>query len=284
MSEFHYRTNPFVSHVELQVLDLERSLAFYQRIIGFKVLRRDERRADLTADGKRVLLSIAQPEDVIPKQPRKTGLYHFALLLPTRADLARIVRQFIENRYPLQGASDHAVSEALYLGDPDGNGIEIYADRPSEAWRWSLNEVRMVTEPLDFESLLAEEEGSGWQGLPEQTVMGHIHLQAAELKDIEAFYTQALGFDVVAHYGNQALFISTGGYHHHIGLNTWSSAGASAPAPNSVGLRSYTIQYGSEEKLKETVERLRSLGYEAREEAEAFTATDPSGNRIRLIA
>lgn len=279
---FHQPPVTFVGRVDLKVQDLERSVAFYQDVIGFKLFEKTERLAKFTADGKNVLLSIEQPEDVMPKQRRTTGLYHFAILLPHRADLANILKHFVQLRLPLQGASDHLVSEALYLADPDGNGIEIYIDRPASDWTWNESQVVMTTEPLDAEGLLEEDKRGTWNGLPAGTVMGHIHLHVSELDKTEEFYTKGLGFDVVSRYGPQALFISTGKYHHHIGLNTWNGVGAPKPAENSVGLRSFSLVLPDEESVKETISRLISVGAEVTEENGVIVTVDPSGNRIKL--
>lgn len=279
---FHREPNTFVEQVNLKVQNIERSLAFYKDIIGFKVLEQTTTTAKLSADGKTVLITLEQPENVIPKQPRTTGLYHFALLLPTRADLGKILLHFIQIGYPLQGASDHLVSEALYLADPDGNGIEIYTDRPSSIWDWKNNEVIMSTEPLDAQSLLEEAQGQSWNALPSGTVMGHIHLHVSELKKTEEFYTKGLGFAVVSRYGNQALFISTGKYHHHIGLNTWNGIGAPEPLANSVGLVSYTLKFPDEDTRKNIIHQLKNIGAIVTEENGYFVTLDPSGNRILL--
>lgn len=279
---FHREPNTFVSQVNLKVANLERSLTFYQEVIGLQMLQQTNSTADLTADGKTVLVSIQQPDDVVPKQGRTTGLYHFALLLPTRADLGRLLKHFLQVRYPLQGASDHLVSEAIYLADPDGNGIEVYADRPASGWSWNNGEVEMATVALDAESLLAEGEGEEWNGMPAGTIMGHIHLHVSELQKTEEFYTKGLGFEVVTRYGGQALFISTGKYHHHIGLNTWNGVGAPPAAENSVGMESYTMVFPSEEKREQILSQLKELGVTVTEEKGVFITADPSGNRIRL--
>ncbi len=160
----------------------------------------------MTADGKTPLLIIEQPENVTPKEPRRSGLYHFALLLPERADLGNIIKHFVANNVPI-GASDHKVSEALYLSDPDGNGIEIYTDRNPSEWNWENGEVAMSTDPLDGESVVAESAGQTWDGLPAGTVMGHVHLHVANLPETEKFYN-ALGFEIACHYPG-ALFMST---------------------------------------------------------------------------
>jgi catechol 2,3-dioxygenase len=279
---FHREPNVFVSHVHLKVADLQRSLLFYQQIIGFQVIEQTEKKAILSADGKTPLVTIEQPENIRPKQPRTTGLYHFALLLPSRSDLAKVVEHFIKIGYPLQGASDHLVSEALYLADPDGNGIEIYADRPASTWKWNSDEVVMSTDRLDIESILAEGDGKPWNGLPAATLMGHVHLHVSELHKAEAFYCKGLGFDIVTRYGGQALFISTGRYHHHIGLNTWNGVGAPAPSEDSVGLKNYTLVYPNEEAREHTVANLNKLGAAVIQENGQLMTEDPSGNRIIL--
>lgn len=279
---FHEKPNTFVSEVHLNVADLQRSLEFYQGIIGLKVLEKTGEKALLTADGKTPLVTIEQPSVVRPKQPRRTGLYHYALLLPSRADLAKVILHMIEVKYPLQGGSDHLVSEALYLADPDGNGIEIYTDRPASTWKWEGKEVVMTTEPMNVEDILKEDDGKPWSGLPTGTIMGHIHLHVAEFQKTEEFYCQGLGFEIVCRYGGQALFLSTGGYHHHIGLNTWNGIGAPAPEENSVGMSSYHVVFPNEEARQEAVARLTGLGAAVSEVQGSLFTTDPSGNRLEL--
>ncbi|RBP05512.1 VOC family protein [Rossellomorea aquimaris] len=278
---FHKEPHTFVGEVNIKVENLERSLSFYQEVIGFKVMEQTENRATLTADGIHPLLSLEQPENVLPKQPGTTGLYHFALLLPNRADLGKIVEHFIKLNIQL-GSSDHLVSEALYLSDPDGNGIEIYRDRPSSEWTWNGDQVKMAVDPIDAKGILAEAMGQPWEGLPAGTVMGHIHLHVSDLKSTEEFYGKGLGFDVVSRFGSQALFISTGGYHHHIGLNTWNGVGAPRPAENSVGLNSFTLHFPTEEKRTTIIRQLQSIGATIREQNGKILTDDPSGNRIYL--
>lgn len=279
---FHRDPHTFVNQVHIHVKDLERSLLFYQEIIGFKLLERNEKKALLTADGKTPLLTIEKPENVLTKEPRTTGLYHFALLLPQRSDLAKALSHLINTGYPLQGASDHHVSEAIYLADPDGNGIEIYADRPAHSWMKEDGQILMTTERLDIEDLLQDTKSESWNGLPDHTMMGHIHLHVSDLQKAEDFYCNGLGFDVVTRYGHQATFISTGGYHHHIGLNTWNGVGAKAPAANSVGMKWFSLVFPHEEARNEAVNRLKTLGASVQEEEGIFITKDPSGNHIRL--
>ena len=276
---FHKAPIIYTGEVHLNVLDLDRSIRFYKEIIGFKVLKEESNKAVLTADGKTPLLIIEQPEKVTPKEPRKTGLYHFALLLPERADLGMIIKHFVENKVAI-GASDHLVSEALYLSDPDGNGIEIYTDREPSEWSWENGQVVMSTDPLDGESVVASSEGKQWDGLPTGTLMGHVHLHVAHLPETETFYN-ALGFEVATNYP-QALFMSNGKYHHHIGLNTWSGEGAAQPSADSVGLHSYTLIYPDKVVLDEAIAKVKSLGTKVESVESSYLIEDPSGNRIVL--
>lgn len=277
---FHEKPNTYVTNVELKVSDLQRSLTYYQDVIGFKVLHQESHKATLTADGRTALLTIVQPETVEEKQRMTTGLYHFALLLPTRRDLANIITHFHEKGVYL-GASDHAVSEALYLNDPDHNGIEVYVDRPESEWTWYVDQVHMVTEPLNIRSIL--EEGNGnWSGLSEGTVMGHIHLSVSNLAEAEQFYTKGLGYNIVSRYGTQALFISTGRYHHHIGLNTWHSENAPKLGENQVGLKTFSLRLDNEEQASSMKANLRAMGAPVIDIDGGFQTEDPAGNVVLL--
>ena len=216
--------------VHLTVGDLERSVDYYRGAIGLDVLAADDGRAALGVGGRELLVLVEEP-GAKPAYGH-TGLYHFALLLPERADLARWLAHAGRDSVPLVGLSDHFVSEAIYLSDPDGHGIEIYWDRPREVWEGQVFE-RMTTLPLDVGSLMGElsdPESEPFEQLPDGTVMGHVHLKVASIPDTVAFYRDVLGFDLMAQLGEQAAFLSAGGYHHHIGANTWESAGACAAA------------------------------------------------------
>lgn len=279
---FHRKPTTFISHVQIKVQNLQRSLEFYTNMLGFRVLEQTASSAQLTVDGKTSFLSIEQPENVTPKQGRTTGLYHFAILLPTVVDLANIVVHLVKHGVRF-GSSDHLVSEALYLHDPDGNEIEIYRDRTPDEWKWHGSEVAMAVDPLDFETLLTRATpDQPWDKMPQETVMGHIHLHVAELSNTERFYVEGLGMDVVNRFGTQALFLSYGKYHHHVGVNTWNGVGAPAPAPTSVGLKSFTLLFDNEEVLKQTVNNLQKIGADVKEEGDHFITFDPSGNRIEL--
>lgn len=280
MEKFHQEPNIFVGEVNIKVKNLDYSLTFYQNIMGFQVLEKTDRRAVLTTDGKTPLVTLEQPEDVVAKTSRTSGLYHFAILLPSRADLSVFLRHMIQTGYPL-GAADHYVSEALYLNDPDGNGIEVYRDRPSAEWNWNNGLVEMATEELDGNEILAESDAE-WNGLPVGTLMGHIHLHVADLKKAEQFYTKGLGFEVVSYYP-QAAFLSTGGYHHHIAINTWQGEGAATPPKNSVGLNWYSLVFPDEAMRENAIKQLKQLGALITEEADFYVTSDPSGNQIRLV-
>ena len=277
---FHEKPNTYVTNVEIKVSDLQRSLNYYQEVIGFKVLQQESHKATFTADGKTALLTIVQPETVEEKTRFTTGLYHFALLLPSRRDLANVISHFHKNGVYF-GASDHDVSEALYLSDPDKNGIEIYADRPEDKWTWHSNQVHMVTEPLNIQSILAEGNDT-WSGLPTGTVMGHIHLSVSNLTEAEEFYTKGLGFDIVTRYGTQALFISTGRYHHHIGLNTWYSENAPKLGEHQVGLKTFSLRLDNEQQVATMKENLRAIDAPVTDIAGGFQTEDPAGNKILL--
>jgi len=280
MNDFHQSPVIYVRDVSLKVQNLERSIEFYIDVIGFKLLQKEGNKAYMTADGKQAILTLEQPEDVVPKQGRTAGLYHFAILLPTRKDLSKFLRHIAEIRYPI-GAGDHLVSEALYLNDLDGNGIEVYRDRPPETWKWNGELVHMDTLPVDFEDLLAET-AEPWQGLPADTKMGHIHLHVSDLSKAEKFYTEGLGFDIVSYYPN-AIFLSSGKYHHHVAINTWAGVGVPPTPENGVGLKSYTVVLPDEEKRQETVQRLQALGAPVKKDGEIYITKDPSQNTIHLV-
>ena len=280
MEKFHQEPNIFVGEVNIKVKNLDHSLDFYQNIMGFQVLEKAGRKAVLTTDGKTALVTLEQPEGVVAKIARTSGLYHFAILLPSRADLSVFLRHMVQTGYPL-GAADHYVSEALYLNDPDGNGIEVYRDRPSAEWNWNNGLVEMATEELDGNGILAESDAE-WSGLPAGTVMGHIHLHVSNLKKAEEFYTKGLGFEIVSYYP-QAAFLSTGRYHHHIAINTWQGEGAATPPKNSVGLNWYSLVFPDEAARENAIKQLKQLGAQISEEADFFVTEDPSGNQIRLV-
>lgn len=234
-------SNIHMGPVELSVADLERSLDYYRGAIGLDVVSANGGEASLGAGGTELLRLVEEP-GASPSHGY-SGLFHFALLVPDRSSLGEWLAHAARDRVPLTGASDHTVSEALYLRDPDHHGIEIYADRPREQWEGRVGRL-MGTIPLDLEDLVAaasDEQRESFDGLPDGTTMGHVHLSVADVDETTRFYRDRLGLDVTAQLGDQAVFLSAGGYHHHLGGNTWNSRGAGQPPPGTTRLRSFTI-------------------------------------------
>jgi catechol 2,3-dioxygenase len=222
--------------------------------------------------------------ETAPRVRGATGLYHFAVLVPSRADLGRALRRMVETDTVLQGAADHGVSEALYLADPDGNGIEVYRDRPRTEWPMVAGRLQMGADPLDIEALLAGEPGRDGRGLAPATVMGHVHLHVSRLDEAERFYADILGFDVMQRYGPSALFVSAGGYHHHIGLNTWAGVGAPPPPASAIGLRHFVVRLPGEAARSALSDRVSAAGIPVESRADGVLVRDPAGNAILLTA
>lgn len=283
MTKLH--PNIEMGEVKLRVSQLEHSIAFYEEIIGMRVLSRGEGMAELGAEEGKTLLVLEQIPDPSVKRPRRTtGLYHFAVLLPTRRDLGVFLKQVMDKGIEI-GQADHAVSEALYISDPDGHGIEIYRDRPRSEWEYQPNGyIHMVTEPIDWRGLLHEAEGHEWHGLPAGTKIGHVHLHVNDLNAAKRFYCDQLGFDMMldGSSGWGALFIAAGGYHHHLGLNIWAGAGAPRPPAGSPALDYYTILLPDETALQSLLDQLRRAGVEWLEAEDGWYLEDPAGNRIKL--
>jgi catechol 2,3-dioxygenase len=272
-----------LGYVHLTVSELARSIDFYERSLGFLVHDQSLGTASLGADGDPLLKLTELPGARLV--PRRTGLYHFAILTPSRQALAKSLRNLIDTETSIQGGADHLVSEAIYLSDPDSNGIEIYRDRPRVDWEFENGQVKMGTEHLDYQSILAEVNGdpAPWSGLEPGTRLGHMHLHVSDLAEATAFYDEVIGFDFLLTYMGTASFLSAGGYHHHIGVNTWNGVGAPAPPEGSVGLRYFTIQQPGEDEKERLVERLEMarVPYEAREDG-IFTR-DPSQNGMLFV-
>lgn len=268
--------------VALTVSDLYRSLVYYQERIGMTLLRQEGNSAELGLPNRPLLRLEEQPGARLVR--RATGLYHFAVLLPSRLDLARCIRHLVDRQTRVDGAADHHVSEALYLSDPDGHGIEIYRDRPRDQWTDAQGRFLMTTEQLDFAGIMGELQPDipAWGGLPDGTVMGHVHLQVADVPAAEAFYTGALGFDRMARLGTSAAFVSAGGYHHHLGLNSWASAGAPPSPDGAARLQWYELLFSGPAALDATLARLRAAGVTPTADASGWTVRDPSANVIRL--
>ncbi|MET1014430.1 MAG: VOC family protein [Paenisporosarcina sp.] len=280
---FHQHPSNYPKHVHLTVSDLEKSTAFYKNIIGLHISNKTQFTVDFSANKTDVLLTIEQPKENSIHVPGAAGLYHMALLLPSKEELGALFNHIRNTGYPFSGASDHKVSEALYLNDLDGNGIELYYDRRPETWNWQNQQVEMTVDPLDIEGLIASANQSEWAGISSGTVMGHVHLSVANLEIAEKFYVFGLGFDVVSRYGSQALFISSNGYHHHIALNTWGRPKSIDRNENTLGLHEFSIVYPSVEIRNKAVSRLREIGVAITEQNDLVQAIDPSGTKVLLI-
>lgn len=269
--------------VYIRVTDLHKSVWFYEEVIGLRALNRKQNIVEFgTVDNQPLLIIEADSKfEILPAQSH-SGLYHFAILLPDRASLGLALRNLAKHNVPL-GQGDHEVSEALYLNDPDGNGIEIYADRPRDTWHRDPNgDYRMGTDPVDVDGLLAASEGLSWQGLPTGTVMGHVHFHVGDLEVAKQFYCDVLGFERTSYYANQALFIAAGGYHHHIGLNIWAGIGAPSTPENAVGIKYFTIVLPSEAELDAVLDRLKAANIHFEKNEKHAYLKAPFGVGIKL--
>jgi catechol 2,3-dioxygenase len=263
-----------IGRVRLRVGDLERSLRFYRDVLGFRVAR-DERSSialaprsadqpgDGDTDGARELILLEERPGIRrrPSRPATTGLYHVALLVPTRAELGRALLGLHQAQYPLRGMSDHAVSESLYLDDPDGNGLEIYADRPRAQWPVRDGVVQMTVDPMDVEGVTAAAQPLSipWRGLPAGTVVGHVHFTVADLERAVRFYRDVIGFDMMMRIPSLAA-VSAGGYHHHLNLNTWAGEGAPPDSDQVAGLAGWELRVPDARARRDLINRLATAG------------------------
>lgn len=272
-----------LGRVRLQVADLDRSIDFYEKVLGLRLIRRSEDSASLGPHGEdREIVHLRQLRSAraVPRRGR-LGLYHFAILLPDRASLGRFVSHLSEiGAYA--GMSDHFVSEAVYLTDPDGLGIEVYADRPRDAWRYDERQLYMTTNNLDVDDVLKEAGGVQWTGMPRGTVLGHVHLYVDDIDSAEAFYHNALGFDKVVWSYPGALFMSAGGYHHHLGTNTWAR-GAPAATDADARLLEWEIVVPTKEDAEQAARSVKDAGYAVKKDGSEWLLTDPWGTGLRLV-
>jgi len=279
-----------VGAVHLQVPQLARSLAFYQDVLGLRVVERDQVSAALGAPGtggaggadaaEPPLLSLRARPGTRPARPGSLGLYHFAILLPSREALGGLIAHLETLGVPF-GGGDHLVSEAVYLSDPDGLGIEVYADRPREQWRVRGRELVMATEPLDADDLVRAAGGRGWEGLPAGSRVGHVHLSVGDLEQAEAFYHRALGLDKVVWSYPGALFFSAGGYHHHLGANTWGRG--EAAGAEEARLLSWELQLPGGDAVEEAARSLEAAGYSVERSGTGWSASDPWGQALHCV-
>lgn len=268
-----------VGPVALTVRDLSRVEAFYTRLLGLTRLAAESDAVALgTAEGRPLITLVAAP-DAPAAGRRSPGLYHTAFLLPTRADLGRWLRHTAEVGLRIEGAADHLVSEATYLSDPEGNGIEVYRDRPRMEWPMRDGRIHMDNAPFDLRGVVADGDAAGgrYGAAPAGLTVGHVHLKVADIAAARGFYAETLGFDITEDGYPGALFVAAGGYHHHFGLNTWESAGGARVAGAS-GLRSATVTMPAPARAA-LADRLAGSGVAVARDGDAFAVTDPSGNR-----
>ena len=272
-----------IGRVGLRVRDLGRLAGFYREVLGLGVLERSVSHVTLGVGGV-PLLELEGDPGLAPTEPREAGLFHTAFLLPERSDLGRWLVHAAGLGMRIDGASDHIVSEAVYLSDPEGNGIEVYADRPEADWRTPDGTVTMTTDPMDVDGVLAAGAGAPWRGMPEGGRIGHVHLRVGETRAAEEFYRDVLGFDVSAHYPG-ASFFGSGGYHHQLAGNVWGSRGAGERDPLRAGLAFVEIQAKDLEHVAKVRVRAGECGREVGEENGGIVSlTDPWGTRIYLRA
>ncbi len=272
-----------LAEVRLRVANLGRSIAYYESVLGMRLLTRGDRSATLGAHGDdRALLELNELKGArpVPKHGR-TGLFHFAILLPDRPSLGRFVRH-LGDIGAEASAGDHLVSEALYLHDPDGLGIEVYADRPRDTWRRVDRELMMATDPVDFAGLIAAAGDTPWTGMPAGTVMGHVHLHVGSIEKAAAFFSEALGFDRMVWNYPGALFFGAGGYHHHLGTNIWAGANAEPMRADEAGLIEWTIELPDARDIDSAAASLIAGEFATAREGTDLITADPFGTAIRL--
>lgn len=272
--------------VTLRVGDLARSIAFYSQALGLRVIEQSEARASLGVNvpgDDRALIVLQERKGAKPVPHRlRLGLFHVAILLPTRGDLGRLVRHLTTLGIQV-GAGDHLVSEAFYLHDPDGLGIELYVDRPRKEWRRVGRELMMATDPVDVQGVVASGGSQAWAGMPAGTTIGHVHLKVGALDRAEAFFTDAIGFDKMVWNYQGALFFGAGGYHHHLGTNIWASAGASAPQDDEAALLEWSIELPTNAEVEAVSQSLRAGAFPFTVDADGDVVTqDPWGTSLRL--
>ena len=279
---FRLPDDTHIGAVRLQVADLDRSLDYYQRVLGFQVLARTDGRAALGVSGSTPLVWLHAKDGVRPAHRRGAfGLYHFAILLPERPALGRFAAH-LSALGVRAGMADHLVSEAFYLTDPDGLGIEVYTDRPRSGWQHAGRELAMTTEPLDLRDVIAAGGAQSWTGAPAGTTMGHVHLHVGDLSAAEAFYHGALGFDKTVWSYPGALFFSAGGYHHHLGTNTWSP-GPSA-ADDEARLIEWELVVPTGDDTADATRSLRDASFAAEQTERGVLGADPWGTRVRVLS
>ena len=279
--------NTKLQSIDLRVRDLEVSLEFYIYQLGFKVIERIDNTALISADGKNpYLFKLIEDKSAPVRMKGTTGLYHIAILFPDRKELARVFLRLFNNKMKFQGFSDHLVSEAIYLADPDGNGIELYTDKPRESWIWKNGEVVMDSLPLDLSVITNEiSDRDEWNGIHHDATLGHIHLNVSDLRKAEEFYNEILRLNISNYSYPGAKFFSAGGYHHHIAANTWMTNRKITPNDRSLGLISYTLKLNDADFLEQIKNNLSGSEFEIKEEREGeITLKDADGIPVNIIS
>ncbi|NOS83922.1 MAG: VOC family protein [Ignavibacteria bacterium] len=278
--------NTKIQSAELRVKDLKRSLNFYSHLMGFKIINQTENFAELSANGEEpYILKLVEDKTAVYRQKSTTGLFHIAIRLPNRKELARVFLRLFNNKVKFQGFSDHIVSEALYLADPDENGVELYADRPIDEWQYDMGQIVMDTLPLNLNVITDElDDRDVWNGIHPDTDLGHIHLNVSDLNKAQKFYSLILGMNVTNSAYNGAMFFSAGGYHHHIGTNVWSSRNGSPAPDNTMGLISYIIKVPDADYIREIQTRAIDAGLILNEfDGEKLVLKDMDNIKIYII-
>jgi catechol 2,3-dioxygenase len=280
---FASRTPLHIGAMALNVSDLDRVAGYYRDLLGLSELARSAGAVQLGV-GDAMLIQLDHRPDAKPDDPREAGLYHTAFLMPTRADLGRWVKHIAGAHVPVTGASDHGVSEAIYLDDPEGNGVEVYADRPPESWNWRDELVDMPTERLDVQDLVRAAHGRpDYSEAPAGLRVGHVHLRVGDLAAAERFYLSGIGLELTRRRGG-AMFMSSARYHHHVAANVWHSQGAGRRDDSRAGLAWFSIEANEDATLDMVAARLRAAGAPLTAAQTGFATTDPWGTRIRLVA
>ena len=280
---FASRTPLHIGSLALNVRDLDRMTGYYRDMLGLDVIERGPAKAVLGAGGVGFLELDHRPDMKLDDE-REAGLYHTAFLMPTRADLARWILHAARAQVPITGASDHSVSEAFYLDDPEGNGVEVYADRNPDGWLWTNELVKITTDPLDIEAIVREvQPGASYDGAPAGLRIGHVHLRVGDVPSAERFYRDGVGLAVTRGGRHGASFMSSGRYHHHLAGNVWHSQGAGPRDPNRAGLAWFSFAANDAAEVDAARERLRTAGAPITDIAGGFEAADPWGTRVRVV-
>ena len=282
-SQFALTRPAYVGQAHLVVNDLARVSDYYQKVIGLSVIEKQPSGEILGVNGQPLLtLSTSSNAERAPRNA--AGLFHTAFLLPSRKDLAHWLAHIAHNNIQLDGASDHLVSEAIYLSDPEGNGIEVYRDRSPLEWTYQQDgTVEMNTLRLNLQELYNSAPKTPWEGAPDGTAIGHIHLQVGNIPQADEFYQDVLGLKIMARYPG-ASFFATGSYHHHVAANIWNSRGAQARRDNMTGLAGYSLRFNEKGALDSAVAALDRLGISTERQSDGVVLKDPWGIGLRLAA